>query len=402
VDDGRIVTGVSASVRVPEPATRAFAVVGAGIVVLILIDVVVGVRVFEEVRPALTADVFVAFALSFAMLEPRRLLLAATIGGAVGSIAVSRAVEMYGPLHFNVVMGSGAWPGFAEVAGLGFLAAWCVREARLPGAIAALTAVATAFAAIIVLRQNGPYDSELVLLFGTAWLAIAVAGFYLRVLDERQEELALRARQDERISIARDLHDMVAHHVTGIVVQAQAARLVAADRPEAAAVALERIERAGAEALGAMRLMVGALRDETAPADLAPAASLDDLRAIGKPPARGELPVKVSVDDRAEGLAAEVVASLHRIAREAVTNARRHAVGASSIVVDIRCRDGHVVLLVRNDGAQSNPAVGGFGLQGMAERAEALGGTFSAGPLPAGGWQVIAELPVETTVGGTS
>ena len=59
-------------------------------------------------------------------------------------------------------------------------------------------------------------------------------------------------------------------------------------------------------------------------------------------------------------------------------------------------------LLVRNDGAQSYPAVGGFGLQGMAERAEALGGTFSAGPLPAGGWQVTAELPVETTVGGTS
>ena len=134
VDDGRIVRDVSASVRVPEPpATRAFAVVGAGMVVLILIDLVVGVRVFEEVRPALTADVFVAFALSFAMLEPRRLLLAATIGGALGSIVVSRAVDMYGPLHFNAVMGSGAWPGFAEVAGLGFLGAWSVRSSACPG-----------------------------------------------------------------------------------------------------------------------------------------------------------------------------------------------------------------------------------------------------------------------------
>jgi signal transduction histidine kinase len=371
--------------------------------VLILIDVVVGERVFREARPALAADVLVAFALSYAMLQPRRLLLAATIGGALGSIAVSRAVDVLGPLDRLPVpvMGTGAWPGFAEIAGLGFLVVWNVRASRLPGAIAALTALAAAFAAIIVLRQNGRYTSELVLPFGMAWLAVAAAGFYLRVLDQRQEELALRARLDERISIARDLHDMVAHHVTGIVVQAQAARLVAADRPEAAGVALERIERAGAEALGAMRLMVGTLRDETAPVDLAPAANLDDLRAIGRPSARGELPVTVSIDDRAAGLPAEVVASLHRIAREAVTNARRHAVGASSIVVDVRCRNGHVGLLVRNDGVETSRAVGGFGLQGMAERAEALGGTFSAGPLPAGGWQVAAELPVEPPVRGT-
>jgi signal transduction histidine kinase len=386
------------------PATRAFAVVGAGMVVLILIDVVVGERVFGEVRPALAADVLVAFALSYAILEPRRLLLAATIGGALGSVAVSRAVDVLAPLDYLPVpvMGYGAWPGFAEIAGLGFLVVWNVRASRLPGAIAALTALATAFAAMILLRQNGRYLSELVLLFGTAWLAFAVAGFYLRVLDQRQEELALRARQEERIAIARELHDMVAHHVTGIVVQAQAARLVASDRPEAASVALERIERAGAEALGAMRLMVGTLRDETAPADVAPTANLDDLRAIGTPPARGELPVTVSIDDRAAALPAEVVASLHRIAREAVTNARRHAVGASSIAVDVRCADEHVGLLVRNDGVQTSRVVAGFGLQGMAERAEALGGTFSAGPLPAGGWQVAAELPVGAPVRGAS
>jgi signal transduction histidine kinase len=365
--------------------------------VLIIIDVVVGSRVFGEARPALAADAFVGLALGFAMLEPRRLLLAAMVGASLGSIAVSRAVDVFGPFDFVPVMGQGAWPGFAEIAGLGFLTAWSVRSSRPPAAILALTSLAAAFVAIMVLRQNGHYMSELVLLFGTAWLAFAVAGFYLRVLDQRQEELALRARQDERISIARDLHDMVAHHVTGIVVQAQAARLVASDRPDAAAVALERIERAGAEALGAMRLMVGTLRDEMAPADLAPAASLDDLRSMGDPPARGEIPVRVSIDDRAAALPTEVVASLHRIAREAVTNARQHGVGATWIDVGVSCRNGHVELLVRNDGIETGRASGGFGLQGMAERAEALGGTFTAGPLAGGGWQVAAELPASTT-----
>lgn len=369
--------------------------------VLIAIDVVVGSRVFGEARPALAADAFVALALVFAVIDPARLRLAATIGAALASIAVSRAVERLGPLDFVPVMGRGAWPGFAEIAGLGFLAAWCVRSSRLPGAIAALASLAAAFGAMLLLRQNGGYVSELVLLFGAAWLAFAVAGFYLRVLDQRQEELALRARQDERISIARELHDMVAHHVTGIVVQAQAARLVAGDRPDAAALALQRIERAGGEALGAMRLMVGTLRDEAAPADLAPAASLDDLRAMGDPPARGELPVRVTVDDRADALPSEVVASLHRIAREAVTNARRHAVAATGIDVNVRCRNGDVELIVRNDGGAAGWSAGGYGLQGMAERAEALGGSFRAGPHPSGGWQVSAELPVDPASRGT-
>ncbi len=380
----------------------AFAAVLAGMLVLIIIDIVVGSRVFGELRPALAADAVVCSAIIVAILEPERLRLASLLGAGLASVGVSRAVDLYGPHDFTPVMGTGAWPGFAEVAGLGFLTVWCVRSSRTAGVVAALGALGAAFAAMIVLRQNGSYASELTLLFGTAWLAFAAAGFYLRLLDQRQESLALRARQEERIAIARELHDMVAHHVTGIVVQAQAARLVAADRPDAAATALERIERAGGEALGAMRLMVGTLRDEMAAAELAPAASVADLRAIGNLPARGELPVRVDIDAQAESLSSEVVASLHRIAREAVTNARQHAVGATAIDVNVGVRNRHVCLLVRNDGAVANRATGGFGLQGMAERAEALGGQFSAGPLPAGGWQVAAELPAGQAPRGTA
>jgi signal transduction histidine kinase len=187
---------------------------------------------------------------------------------------------------------------------------------------------------------------------------------------------------------------MVAHHVTGIVVQAQAARLVAETKPDAAAKALATIEQAGGEALGAMRRMVGSLRDDSAAIDLKPIATVDDLRAIAAPAARGELPVRLAMDTDASDLPAEVMASVHRIAREAVTNARRHAAGATSIDVDVRCRDGLVLLQVRNDGAPVPRQSGGFGLTGMAERAAALGGRFHAGPLPSGGWRVAAELPV--------
>ena len=394
----RIVSNVSTTVGAPEmPFRRAVATGVAGMLILIVIDVIVGSSAFGVVLPALAADIGVAFALVIGIVLPTRSRFAAIFLATGASIAVSRAVDNAGSLGFTPVMGSGAWPGFAELAGLGFLTGWCVRVARRPGVIAALLALGAAFAALVAWRQNGRFPNELTALYAAAWLAVAVAGVYLRLLDRRQEDVAHQVRQEERIAIARELHDMVAHHVTGIVIQAQAARLVAADRPDAAALALERIERAGGEALGAMRLMVGTLRDESAPAELAPSASIDDLRAIGDPPARGEVPVHVVIDSRAETLPGEVVASLHRIAREAVTNARRHANGATSIDVNVVCGNGHVHLLVSNDGTSASWSNGGYGLTGMAERAEALGGQLRAGPRPNGGWRVDAELPMVPT-----
>lgn len=392
----RIVSGVSTTtIGAPEvPFGRAVAAVTAGMLMLIVIDVVLGTNAFKVVRPALAADTAVAFALVMAVVLPDRIRIASLLVAAGSSVAVSRAVDIVGGSGFTPVMGTGAWPGFAELAGLGFLTTWCVRVPRRASAIAALLALGAAFAALVAWRQNGHFSSELLTLYTAAWLAVAVAGVYLRLLDRRQEDFAHHVRQEERLAIARELHDMVAHHVTGIVVQAQAARLVAAERPDAAALALERIERAGGEALGAMRLMVGTLRDEAAPAELAPSASIADLKAIGAPPTRGEVPVHVDIDALAETLPGEVVASLHRIAREAVTNARRHAVGATAIDVNVVCRNGHVHLLVSNDGAAANRSSGGFGLTGMAERAAALGGRLSAGPLATGGWRVDAELPV--------
>ena len=109
--------------------------------------------------------------------------------------------------------------------------------------------------------------------------------------------------------------------------------------------------------------------------------------------------MRLAIDDRTEAVPGTVIASIHRIAREAVTNARRHSVGATNIDIDVRCGDGVVHLLVTNDGGQVSRSPGGFGLRGMAERAAAMGGEFDAGPLPTGGWRVAAHLPVTVALG---
>lgn len=373
---------------------RAVVALIAAMVVLIVVDIGLGTRVFGRLRPALAADLVVLAATAVAATASPRLRLSLCVAAAAASVAVSRGVYELQPLDYTPVMGRGAWPGIAEFAGISFLTAWCVRTSRPLGGLAAAASLGGAFIAVVVWRQDGPYPGLLMVLASAAWGTVVLAGLYLRWLDLRQYENTKIVRHEERIAIARELHDMVAHHVTGIVVQAQAARLVAEERPAMAARALETIEQAGGEALGAMRRLVGTLRDDSGEIEMRPIATIDDLRQIAAPPARGEVPVRLEIDRGATRLPAEVLASVHRIAREAVTNARRHAAGATAIDVDVRCRDGMVVLEVCNDGAAAGRSSGGFGLTGMAERAASLGGRFHAGPLPTGGWRVAAELPL--------
>jgi signal transduction histidine kinase len=371
--------------------------VAGGLATLLIVDLVLGVGLLNVVIPALLADVLVIAALALALKSPPQTIAPAAVLAAAASVAVSIVVHVVDSSTKTPVMGyGGAWPGFAELAGLGLLTAWSVRSSSRKGATASTLALGIALLAIIVWRNRGPHSDLLVLVCGAAWLAVVAAGWYLRVLDIRQAEQAQQVRHQERLAIARELHDVVAHHVTGIVVQAQAAQLVADEQPDAAQRALDRIARAGGEALAAMRAIVGALRDETTGDELIPTASLSDLRAMAEATAseRNELPVRVAIDDRAETLSEPVIASVHRIAREAVTNARRHSVGATNIDVDVRCADGVVHLLVVNDGGPVNRSPGGFGIRGMAERAAAMGGDFEAGPRPEGGWRVAADLPV--------
>jgi len=359
---------------------------------LTIVDAVLGRTLFDDTMvPALVADAAVALAVLIA----RRHLLAATLFAAAASAAVSGAVAEWareGIIHGNWIVGLGALPGIAELAGMAVLCAMAIRYR--PTAEAALAAIAYggALVAIVGWRQQGLHGDLFLLVLGVAFAVTIATGVYMRSIEQRRAEVARATRQSERDAIARELHDVVAHHVTGIVVQAQAARLVAAARPDVTANALSSIERAGADALSSMRAMVGALRADPGDAPIAPTATLDDIRQLATP-ASVALPVVVSLDSAAERLPSSVIASLHRIAIEALTNARRHGTGATTVDVAVACGPQHVTLSVTNDGAVVTDRQQGFGLVGIAERVAALGGQFEAGPRPTGGWAVTAVLP---------
>ncbi|MCP2338667.1 sensor histidine kinase [Actinomadura rupiterrae] len=225
------------------------------------------------------------------------------------------------------------------------------------------------------------------------WFVAVVAGLALRRSAARAQAAMERVRRDERLALAREMHDVVAHHIASMLIQTQAAQIVARRRPEDMPRTLAGIETAGADALAAMRRAVGVLRESGEAAPLAPGPErLDDL--VGRfgrtgPPVRLHMPE----DDR--DWPPEVAGTVYRIVREALTNVARHAPGARSVAVTVR-RDGPELNVEVVDDAPSARARGrgGYGLLGMRERVEALGGTLAAGPEEHGGWSVRAVLPM--------
>jgi signal transduction histidine kinase len=212
------------------------------------------------------------------------------------------------------------------------------------------------------------------------------------------EEVKLR----EREQLARELHDTVAHHVSAIAIQAQAGRAVAATRPNAALEALAIIEEEASRTLIEMRTMVGALRagDE---ADLAPAAGVADINRLAESSVLLEIVVEYTGD--LDNISPPLDRALFRLAQESITNATRHARNASGVTVTLDGDRDHVQLTVVDDGERQSfdaESASGFGLVGMTERANLLGGTFDAGPNPRRGWTVKAVLPKGTAVVGAA
>jgi signal transduction histidine kinase len=214
-------------------------------------------------------------------------------------------------------------------------------------------------------------------------------------------EESRRAVGEEQARIARELHDVIAHSVSVIVVQAAAADDVFDTRPDQARAALRSIEEAGREALGELRGLLGAVSSPSPSVSpsVSPSAAgpgLARLVELTAPLRAAGLEVAV----HREGLAgvvlpAPVDLSAYRIVQEALTNTLRHA-GASRASVVIRAAGGTLELDVRDDGrGAAGPPTGGRGLSGMRERAAMLGGTLDAGPGPDGGFQVRARLPLE-------
>ncbi|RNL62020.1 sensor histidine kinase [Nocardioides marmoriginsengisoli] len=221
-----------------------------------------------------------------------------------------------------------------------------------------------------------------------AAFALGAAMRYRAVARQREVQ---QVRTLERGELARELHDTVAHHVSAIAIQAQAGRAVAATDPASAVEALAVIEAEASRTLYEMRTMVRVLRDGEA-ADYAPPRGIGDLDDL----TRMSPVVQVHRDGDLAGLSQPVEVAVYRICQEAVTNAIRHSLNATTVTVAVTGDVGVVRLRVHDDGEAARPGPGvGYGLLGMAERAKLLGGACQAGPDPLGGWTVEATLPRE-------
>ncbi|MFF1653349.1 sensor histidine kinase [Streptomyces sp. NPDC058255] len=242
----------------------------------------------------------------------------------------------------------------------------------------------------------------------TVLLSLGIAtGCAIRALEARRERAVRDVRQAERLALARDLHDLVAHHVTGIIVQANAARTVHASAPEKVQPALEAIARSGTETLESMRRLVRVLReDDHEP--LRPGDLLSELAGLvaeftrhrpEAPAARFE----ATAAARTSGFSPEAETSVHRVVQEALTNVHRHAPG-ERVTVRLDAAPDWLYVTVTNGTPHrlpGGPAGGrsGFGLIGLRERVEALDGTFWAGATGPGQWEVRAGLPRSLTDG---
>jgi signal transduction histidine kinase len=291
------------------------------------------------------------------------------------------------------------------------LVAYVVRYADRRQAVLAVGALVAAD--VLALGPRLPMSSprelfgdlrDYLLLGGLLLVMAAATGQYFRSRDRDRNQTVRTAvagaQQAERMALARELHDVVAHHVTGIVVAAQAARLVADRDPAAAGNALARIEDSGVEALAAMRRLVASMRGAPpAGSSAATEQATQDLRAdlesmVGSVTG----PVADLTIELPQELPQEVGRSVLRIVQESLTNVGKHARDARTVRVGVTTVDDEVIVSVVDDGTGTGGAPvggsGGYGLIGMRERVELLGGRLEAGAGADGGWTVRASLPL--------
>jgi signal transduction histidine kinase len=281
-----------------------------------------------------------------------------------------------------------------ELGWLGFVTAALAYVARLRPPRASLVALGALLAPTPWKLVTGGWRDLLfaVTALGFGWTVGELQRSHAHRRRDRQRQVLLRER--ERIS--RELHDVVAHHVAVIAVQAAAAEDVFDQHPEQARAALGSINEAARSALTELRAMLHALATEDGTDPDGPQPGLAQLDALADAVRAVGLPVTVHRDGRADALPGGVQLSAYRIVQESLTNALRHS-HASRAEVDVRYDDGVLRLDVVNNGTARprRPGTGtGRGIVGMRERARLLGGTLDAGPLPAGGFRVQARLPV--------
>jgi signal transduction histidine kinase len=289
---------------------------------------------------------------------------------------------------------------FAEQLALAVLVITVLQRCPLRPALVLTAAAAVAIVGSPIMRMADSATTSFGVLSALGWGGAAAIGLVLREVDTRRRAALEDVRSTERMELARELHDVVAHHVTGIVVAAQAAAVVARTSPDDVDRALAAIEHAGTDALTAMRRMVGVLRGQDTEGARTPGAELAEVPALVQRFDPESRLVRLTTDP---GLAHAVLppgvaATGYRVVQEALTNVRRHAPEAATVEVDVRIREEALLVSVCNDGVSATPVSGrpggGFGLVGMGERVAALDGTFTAGPTAPGVWTVSVQLPL--------
>ena len=241
-------------------------------------------------------------------------------------------------------------------------------------------------------------------LFGIGWLA----GFALRERAEQVDAAEVRAAQaererdaasrvavaEERARIARELHDIVAHAVSVMVLQVGAVRHRLPDAQAPDRDALQDVERAGRTALAEMRRLLGAMREDGEPAELAPQPGLERIESLLEEVRRAGLPVALHVKGEQRPLPRAIDLSAYRIVQEGLTNALKHA-RAGHADVTVRYTADSVQIVVRDDGVGASTGNdAGYGLAGMRERVKIYGGEMSAGSTNGGGFVLRTRLPI--------
>ena len=214
-------------------------------------------------------------------------------------------------------------------------------------------------------------------------------------LEREQAAEAGRVVAEERTRIARELHDVVAHRVSMMTVQAGAAKTVAADDPESASQAMEAVEKAGRQVLGELRQLLGVLRPEVDADGLGPQPGLAEVPRLVEQLEEAGLNVSLTMDVAQIDFPTSVDLSAYRIVQEALTNALKHAGPKAHTEVRLTTDNSEVTIEVLDNGHGATILPGsGHGILGMRERALLLGGSLEAGPRAGGGFRVVAHLPI--------
>ena len=278
-----------------------------------------------------------------------------------------------------------------------------VRGHRLAAAITAAAGFAV-FPWLDYLLRNARPPSAIFLGALAAWLLLVLgAAEIVRIRQERaaetariREEEQLRRASEERLRIARELHDAIGHHLSLINVQSGVALHLGEELPEQARSSFSAIKQASKEALSELRSVLSVLRQEDEPAPRSPTSTIARLDDLVSQAAAAGLAVRTEIDGPPRPLPFSVDAAAYRIVQEALTNVARHA-GPATAIVRVCYAERDLAVQVDDDGSgppPGTPAGNGRGIIGMRERAAALGGELQAGARPGGGFRVRARLPL--------